>query len=121
MSARLGVQNTVSFEAEQEDYLTGFDIKKDPVNFDLESVRIDTDGDVNLDSKPVAKKVVKIKGEIITFVLVDPLDTLICYGCIGHVKFCTKVASTCGYDSHKTAKHSVSLAYYMQIGAFVCY
>ena len=121
MSASLGPEEMGSFGVDQEDYLTGFATKKDPGNFHLASVGMGTDGDVNLDTKPAATKVVKMKGETINFVLVDPLDTLVCYGCIGHAKFCTKLASACGYDSHKTVKHSVILAYYMQIGAFVCY
>ena len=45
--------------------MTGFATKKDPGNFDLASVGMGTDGDVNLDTKPAATKVVKIKGETI--------------------------------------------------------
>ena len=77
MSAPLGAEEMVSFGVDQEDYLTGFATKKDPGNFDLASVGMGTDGDVNLDTKPAATKVVKIKGETINFVLVDPLDTLV--------------------------------------------
>ena len=54
MSASLGPEEMVSFGVDQEDYLTGFATKKDPGNFDLASVGMGTDGDVNLDTKSAA-------------------------------------------------------------------